>query len=644
MNRFSAIIALAIGCPMVGQADVLEQFSLQSPDQTYEFRFTQEADARQARQMYYEVKYLGKTVVEKSALGVIVENQYFENALGVPNDNAKVWGENLSYIGQDTTSVDEVWTPPYGENATIRNRYNVLTLKFKKGEGNAKASDLGGYNKERTYFMNLEVRAYNEGIAFRYHFPLATNGLFVHITGEQTQFSMPAGTRAYYEKWAQGPYSLLPLENWAGECERPLTMSLPDDTYVCLAEAGVVDFVRTKFELDTTKQHTLHASMYDCADIITPYNCPWRVVMAVSEPKDLMCREELLLNLNEPCRQEDISYIKPGKVIRACQLNQKAVLEYIDFAARKGLQYVHLDAGWYGPEWDKASDATQPSPQRDLDMKAICQYARQKGIGVWVYVNQRALVNQLDAMLPVYKEWGLAGIKFGFVQIGNQHWTTWLHEAVAKCARYQLMVDIHDEYRPTGVSRTYPHLMTQEGVGGNEEFPEADHNVTLAFTRMVAGPADYTPCYYSRKIKTTHAHQLALPVVLYSPIQFLYWYDNPADCKDEAENALWAEVPTSWDESLPLAGEIGKYAAIARRSGEKWYVGVLNGKEARTLTLPTTFLDKKQKYRVTRYEGNKNLNTRTNVQITTMNKFKGGKNLEMNLEESGGAVFVIEKL
>lgn len=166
---------------------------------------------------------------------------------------------------------------------------------------------------------------------------------------------------------------------------------------------------------------------------------------------------------------------------------------------KRNLQYIHFDAGWYGFEYDKASDATTVTldPRRNpdinaLNLKEVVAYAKERGIGVILYVNQRALQQQLDEILPLYKSWGIAGIKFGFVQVGSQVWTKWMHEAVKKCADYGLMVDIHDEYRPTGFSRTYPNLMTQEGIRGNEEFPDATHNATLPFTRFIAGAADYT--------------------------------------------------------------------------------------------------------------------------------------------------------
>ena len=353
-----------------------------------------------------------------------------------------------------------------------------MTLKFKKGEGNG--AQEGGYDKRKNYFMNIVVRAYNEGVAFRYHFPETTNGLFLHIIGEQTSFTMPQGTMAYYERWAQRSLRTSSAGRMGKEeSERPLTLKLPDGLFVALLEAEMVDYARGKFRLSADKPSTLETSLYSSVDIISPYNTPWRVIMAAERPVDLINNNDIVLNLNPACKLADTSWIKPGKVFRSGDLKQDRVKAAIDFAAERGIQYVHMDAGWYGPEMKMSSDATTVSPDKDLDIPALCQYAESKGIGLTVYVNQRALVQQLDTLLPLYKKWGLKGIKFGFVQIGNQRWSTWLHEAVRKCGEYGLMVDIHDEYRPTGFSRTYPNLITQEGIRGNEEMPDATHNTML---------------------------------------------------------------------------------------------------------------------------------------------------------------------
>lgn len=637
MKRFRTLALCLLALPLVSvaQTTLLKETEtrLVSPDGAYEFTFYQKQSAKDIRQMYYTLTYHGQTVVDESELGVQIENQLFESALAVPNDTCALWCENLSLTETERRSEDQTWRPPYGERATVRDCYNELTLKFSKGGGDG--SFEGGYDKRRNYLMNIVVRAYNEGVALRYHFPELTNGLFLHITGEQTAFTFPEGTQAYYERWAQGSYSLLPLKDWKDECERPLTLKLPNGLTVALAEAAMIDYARGKFRLSNSKPSTLITSLYSSVDIIAPYSTPWRVIMAGKRAIDLVNNNDLILNLNESCRIADTSWIIPGKVFRA-GLKQAEVIAGIDFAAERGIQYVHMDAGWYGPEAKMTSDATTVSVDKDLNMPVLCQYAASKGIGLMVYVNQRALVQQLDSLLPLYKKWGLKGIKFGFVQIGNQHWSTWLHDAIRKCADYGMLVDIHDEYRPTGFSRTYPNLMTQEGIRGNEEMPDATHNTTLPYTRYLAGAGDYTLCYFNNRVKNTKAHQLAMAAVYYSPLQFMFWYDTPSLYKGEQELEFWKNIPTVWDDSRALDGEVGAYITMARRTGNDWFVGTMTNTEARTVTIPTDFLEAGRKYAVTIYEDDPKLKTRTNVR-TTMQKVKSGKPIVLNLQASGGA-------
>ncbi|WP_290208584.1 glycoside hydrolase family 97 protein [Bacteroides acidifaciens] len=639
VNRMKKrILLLLLVIPALLKAqDVMTETrqELTSPDGAYRFTFYQRAVGEDNVQMYYTLTYKNRPVIEESKLGVLIENQLFESALGVPNDTCHFWCENLKLTGTERRKADETWKPVYGERAEIRDCYNEMTLKFKKGEGDGVQD--GGYDKRKNYFMNIIVRAYDEGVAFRYHFPETTNGLFLHIIGEQTSFTMPQGTMAYYERWAQGPYVLRPLEGWGKEeSERPLTLKLPDGLSVALLEAEMVDYVRGKFRLSAEKPSTLETSLYSSVDIISSYSTPWRVIMVGERPVDLINNNDIVLNLNPACKLADTSWIKPGKVFRSGDLKQDRVKAAIDFAAERGIRYVHMDAGWYGPEMKVSSDATTVSLDKDLDIPALCQYAESKGIGLMVYVNQRALVQQLDTLLPLYKKWGLKGIKFGFVQIGNQRWSTWLHDAVRKCGEYGLMVDIHDEYRPTGFSRTYPNLMTQEGIRGNEEMPDATHNTVLPYTRFLAGAADYTLCYFNGRVKNTKAHQLAMAAVYYSPLQFMFWYDRPEFYKGEEELEFWKAIPSVWDDSRALDGEIGEYIVQARRSGNDWFVGAMTNTEARTVTLTTDFLELGKKYMLHLYEDDDKLDTRTKVR-STHKKIKAGDKLTLKLKASGGA-------
>lgn len=607
--------------------------ALQSPDGKYNFVFEQK-DGR----LTYRLDYAAKQVIEEGELGVNIDNHLVESAMGIPVDNSNVWTNGMEVTSVDRRSEDNTWKPIYGEYAQIRDRYNEMTIHLLKG---GKHQDGGGtaYDKRQQYLLDIIVRAYDEGVAIRYHFPEATNGLFMHVTDDLTFFRFAPGAEAYHYAWAQSHANKVKLLKseaaWKEEAERPLTLRLDNGLYAAIGEAALSDFVRGKLKLKADNE--LQMALFHPADIITAYNMPWRFIMVGEKAIDLINNKQMVLNLNAPCQIQDTSWIKPGKAFRVCRLDMKTCMEGVDFCVDRGLQYIELDAGWYGPEMKMSSSALKVLETRDIDMPKLCQYAKSKGIGVWVYVNQRALYQELDQLLPLYEKWGISGIKFGFVQIGSQEWTTWLHNAVKKCADHHIMVDIHDEYRPTGWSRTYPNLMTQEGIGGNEEMPDAEHNTILPFTRFLCGPADYTPCYFNGRVKNTKAHQLAMPVVYYSPITFLYWYDLPNVYKGEKELDFWKYCPTVWDESKALQGEIGEYIVQARRSGNDWFVGAMNGLQARDITLNSAdFLQKGKKYRVEIYNDNPALNTRTKVS-TVVQTIKAGKILKLHLQPSGGA-------
>ena len=606
--------------------------ALQSPGGKYNFVFEQK-DGR----LTYRLDYAAKQVIEEGELGVNIDNHLVESAMGIPVDNSNVWTNGMEVTSVDRRSEDNTWKTVYGEYAQIRDRYNEMTIHLLKGGKHQGASN--AYDKRQQYLLDIIVRAYDEGVAIRYHFPEATNGLFMHITDDLTSFRFAPGAEAYHYAWAQAHANKVKLLKseaaWKDEAERPLTLQLANGLYAAIGEAALTDFVRGKLKLKADNE--LQMAMFDSADIITAYDMPWRFIMVGEKAIDLINNKQMVLNLNAPCKIQDTSWIKPGKAFRVCRLDMKTCMEGVDFCVDRGLQYIELDAGWYGPEMKMSSSALKVLETRNIDMPKLCQYAKSKGIGVWVYVNQRALYQELDQLLPLYEKWGICGIKFGFVQIGSQEWTTWLHNAVKKCADHHIMVDIHDEYRPTGWSRTYPNLMTQEGIGGNEEMPDAEHNTILPFTRFLCGPADYTPCYFNGRVKNTKAHQLAMPVVYYSPITFLYWYDLPNVYKGEKELDFWKYCPTVWDESKALQGEIGEYIVQARRSGNDWFVGAMNGLQARDITLNTAdFLQKGKKYQVEIYNDNPALNTRTKVS-TVVQTIKAGKILKLHLQPSGGA-------
>jgi len=628
---FTAMMTLL---PLLSSAATVSE-KLSSPDGRYEFEFRQQ-DGR----MSYTLHFDGKPVVLESELGVEIDNRLFESALGVPNEKVTQWCENLRYIGTERTEKDTLWNYATGEWQQIRDHYNQMTLRFMKGEVE---QETGGYSKGKCYYMNIEVRAYDEGVAFRYTFPETSNGLFIHLTGELTSFHFEPGAKALVAEWAQDGYVWKGLDEEIKTAERPLTLQLANGLCLSLLEARLVDYARTKFTNTRNGKitpHTLFADVYSSVDLMTPYATSWRTIMVGQKMTDLINHDYLVLNLND-CPQQDFSWVKPGKCFRS-DLNKKALYEAVNFCAAHNLQYVHLDARWYGPEMKMSSSALTVDTEKDFTIPEIVEYAKSKGIGVFVYVNQRALYQELDSILPLYEKWGVKGIKFGFVQVGNQQWTNWLHQAVRKCAEHHLLVDIHDEYRPTGYSRTYPNLMTAEGIRGNEEMPTASHNVTLPFTRFLCGPADYTLCYFNNRKKTTYAHQLAMAAVYYSPLTWMFWYDKPQFYKGEPEIEFWEKIPTVWDETRALEGYPGEYITMARRRGSDWYVGIMTGNDGRIVTLPLTFLEKGVKYVAHLYEDDTNLKTRTKVRMTTR-KVTSKTSLTLPLLPSGGAAIWFEK-
>ena len=639
-KQYSIIFRWGFVCLLSMVTLVMKGEVLSSPNGKYQFVFSQK-DGK----LTYRLDYADKKVVEEGELGVNIDNHLVESAMGIPVDTNRVWTKGMEVTSVERRSEDNTWKTVYGEYSQIRDHYNEMTLHLMKGGKHDNSGN--GYDKRQQYLLDIIVRAYDEGVAIRYHFPEATNGLFMHITDDLTSFRFAPGAEAYHYAWAQSHANKVKLLKseaaWKEEAERPLTLHLANGFYAAIGEATLTDFVRGKLKLKADNE--LKMAMFDSADIITAYDMPWRFIMVGEKAIDLINNKQLVLNLNAPCQIADTSWIKPGKAFRVCRLDMKTCLAGVDFCVDRGLQYIELDAGWYGPEMKMSSSALKVLESRDIDMPKLCAYAKSKGVGVWVYVNQRALYQELDQILPLYEKWGISGIKFGFVQIGSQEWTTWLHQAVRKCADHHIMVDIHDEYRPTGWSRTYPNLMTQEGIGGNEEMPDAEHNAILPFTRFLCGPADYTPCYFNGRVKNTKAHQLAMPVVYYSPVTFLYWYDLPNAYKGEQELDFWKYCPTVWDESKALQGEIGEFVVQARRSGDDWFVGAMTGLQARDITINTAdFLQKGKKYRVEMYNDAPMLNTRTKV-ASTVQTLKAGKVLKLHLQPSGGAAlrFVMVK-
>ena len=604
------LLSVAVGCSFSSnRALAAAEHSITSPKGQLWMEVTLSDDGRPT----YRIARNGKETITASSLGLVLEED------GKQIDLTRRF-DVCEFIEQ--TADESTWQPVWGERSTINSRYRRMLVEFRGSELNPA--------------MQLEVRAYDEGVAFRYLLRGIAQDEQIRVLEENTEFRFTDDHDLWAVYSAQGKYAKVPISKIKHNVERPCVLEPAEGGVIAIAEAGQVDYPRMRLRHSEDSPHTLVSKLHGPAVFNQSLTTPWRVIMAADSPGQLLEHNFLLLDLNEPCQIADTNWIKPGKVIREVTLSTDGGKACVDFAVKHGLQFIEYDAGWYGDQQDENSDARTVS-RRNLDLPAVIAYARQHDIGVILYVNRRHLERQLDELLPLYRQWGIAGIKFGFVRHGSQEWTKWMHDAIEQAANHQLMVDVHDEYRMTGWQRTYPNFMTAEGIGGDETRPTNEQALANLFNRMIAAPADHTFCYYAGHVDqtTTHASQLAKSVCFFSPWQFLFWYDRPAQANDEPELEFFKHLPTTWDETRVLHGKIGQYAVVARRNGEDWFVGCLNAGEPRSLDVSLKFLSAGREYVADLYSDDPTMSTPTKVKIIRR-RVTSADAIKTVLSESGG--------
>jgi len=473
---------------------------------------------------------------------------------------------------------------PLGENAIIDNTYNERSVSCRRGN----------------LAFVLDIRLYDGSAAFRYRLPkdAGIKNASTTIRRELTGFR-PQGAYTIYQYNQESVFTPTSLDTLRKTCDLPATLT-NGHTYISISEADNEDY--TKAELTQNENALTLIYPHDTAVDLRDHT-PWRTISIASNAIGLHNCSELNLKLTPPA--ENPQNIRPGKLIRA-KLTTRAGLDCIDFAAKHHFQYILFDAGWYGAEFTTISDPTKPIAA--IDMPAVIRYGKEHAIGIILYVNYVGLRAHLDTILPLYKKWGVAGLKFGFVDGLTQDGIRWLAKAIEKTAAKGFILDIHDNYKPTGLSRRWPALLTQEGIRGDEHGPDAFHTTALPFTRFLAGPADFTFCYpnahnsFAKKLKVSKAQQLALTVIFFSPLQSIFWYGDPNDYTDEKDIEFFTFVPTVWDETHYLAGEIGKYVTVARRHGDTWFIGNAAGPNDVTASIRLDFLKPQTSYDATIYE------------------------------------------
>lgn len=615
----------------------------------------------------YAVSRDGKAVIDPSPLGLNL-------------DIASV-GAGAQYTNHTGIEVNETWDIVVGKADTAPDHYNQSDLAFTTDKG---------------FKFDIIVRAYNEGIAFRYAVPEQPGVSDFKVMNEATQFNFPkdydcwGANMGRFDSSFEAEYDQVKaskIRNF-NNYMAPLVCKTGDaQTTFAIAESDVKDYpgfylsgrgdaglgvmVTLPPRFDNDRNFRFKQSVSAKVHMSGKgFQTPWRAVMLGDMPGDLTA-STLIPTLATPSQIKDTSWIRPAKTswdwwndwaldMPNAGINTETYKAFVDFSKEMKLDDILIDEGWSvgsDIEPNPAADVTKAKPV--VDMPELLAYAKSKGVGVWLWVQWQQLDNQMDAALTQYEAWGVKGIKVDFMNRNDQEMVDWYHKVLEKAAAHHIMVDLHGAYPPNGLARTWPNYITQEGVLGAENNKwsariTATHNVTLPFTRMILGPMDYTPGgfrsltpadfrtqqrYHAPFVQTTRGQAVAMYVVYDSPFQMV------SDSPDAYKNAdgTWADgaefiqqVPTSWDETRVLAGDIGQYIVTARRKGNTWYIGAMTNEDGRTIEVPLSFLGQDE-YSAHVRQDSADVNHLTASDITV----DAGKSLTLTLAPSGGAVAVI---
>jgi alpha-glucosidase len=553
---------------------------------------------------HYDLTYNGSALILPSSLGL-----HFDN---LPDLGP------MRIVETERSHVDETRQPVWGTKAEIRDNHYQLLVRLQEADPPSRR-------------MDLVFRAYDDGMAFRYHLPEQDDLDLVEIAGEATHFIFAddyAGYALQLGKYTTGYEKEFDLVHLC-ELEPSSVVGLPllvnaGRAWMAVTEANLTDFAGMYLSGSGVESPKLVSRLSPRPDDeaikvkgAVPLVTPWRVVLVGDEPGYLV-ESNLIVNLNEPTKFEDVSWIEPGLVLWPWwngrlpfgEPSTAQMKHYIDFASEQGIPYLLVDAGWYSLErdaWDEpdAEDILTMEESREsfYDIREVIDYAKQKSVGIHLWVHGDSLRRQIDEALPVYAEWGAVGIKVDSYGRDDQEWVQFVHEIAEKAAKHRLTVNYHGAYKSTGIRRTFPNIMTREGVLGLEhakwsDVPTPRHDVTLPFTRMLAGPMDYTPGAFDldgtdeapKQVQGTRAHQLAMYVVYFSPLQMVSDYPEAyASALEEFD--FIKRVPAVWDDTRVLEGMPGDFITMARRKGDTWYVGSMTNENPRRLELPLGFLD-----------------------------------------------------
>lgn len=560
----------------------------------------------------YNVIYKGSKIVDDSKLSLDFTDGNFENDLRV---SKPVYNDSI-----------EDYELVAGKTKHVHDAYNEVTIPLQQTTGNRRK-------------INLVVRAFSGGIAFKYVFPQQNGWNNFVLTDENTSFNLTNNPIVHalllpnYTTSHEGNYTTVSLNNLTEDTlmDMPALFEFPNHVYVGVTEAALLDYAGMYLSkhngIITSKLSPLPNQTEIKVKAILPHSSPWRVLL-ISDRIGALIESNIITDLNAPCAIKDVSWIKPGKTtfpwwngnvtpdtLNAPGNNFVTQQYYIDFCARNNIDYHSVvEYGlhqWYtddgvGFQPGPHADVTTPVP--GLDMKEVSDYAASKGVGVRVWVHFYALYPKLDSAFTIFEKWGLKGMMVDFMDRDDQQMVNMQTEILQKAAAHHLHIQFHGAYKPTGLNRTYPNEFTREGTRNYEtdkwdpDGLSPDHDINMPFTRMLAGSTDYHlggfraviqqqfKTQYTRPLVLgTRCHMLAMYVVLENYLQMVC--DYPAAYEGEPGFDFIKEIPTTWDETKVLnTTEAFQYITIARRSKNDWYVGTINNHQARKLSVPLDFL------------------------------------------------------
>lgn len=672
--------------------------TVESPSKEIAVTFKLTAEGRPS----YSVNYKNKPVIKESLLGIALkETEALETGFEITNTQNK--------------SVDESWKPVLGEQSVIRNTYNQAVFSLVQKTTGRK--------------LDIVFKVYDEGVAFRYEFPKQDKLNYFIISDEKTEFNLAGNHKTF---WIPGDYDSqeyvynetklseidndklnlnngIAVKSIGGRyvVQSPLMMKSAEGLYLNIFEAAVVNYPVMHLDVNTSnfkiKSHLVPNAIGDKAYLQAPAVSPWRTIMVSDDARDIV-GSKMILNLNEPSRIEDTSWIKPMKYVGVWwemhvgvstwdlsgtqDASQKSVgkkphgattentKRYIDFAAKHGFDGVLVEGwnvgweDWFGNWKEEVFDFVTPYP--DFDIQQISDYAKSKNVKMIMHHETSGSVanyeRRLDRALNVMKKYGYPAVKTGYVGKiiprgefhDGQSMVNHFNYVPQRAAEYKIMVNSHESSRPTGVSRTWPNYIAAEAARGNEfngwsNGNPPTHETILPFTRLLGGPMDYTPGVFEIKmshydaskteqVHTTLAKQLALYVTMYSPLQMAC--DLPENYERYADAFQFIKyVAADWDESKYLEAEPGDYLTVARKAkgSENWFVGAITDENPRNTTISLDFLTPGKKYKAIIYQDGKTAHWEKNpinYEIKTIEVTSKSK-LKLNLAAGGGTAISI---